>query len=236
MFPVNSIFDKALQSVRSSIEEQIYSTLSSHLKDYEGPAEDFTDRYGEFTEKDIVRPHKQHVDGGGANAIKHMLSLFPKSSDIWIITAGYVNNHGGGGPYYTYQTVYLIDNYGKLYEGTYNASYCVGNTSKIDVKDKSELILEPRLNNKLIDLIKKTLSDIDYGSTSQGDSLNRPYDIAYGSRVVKAIAPISREIAAYNHRLYGLINALNKENAALKAKVTEPVPNYMDDLLGLGRK
>jgi hypothetical protein len=234
MFPINSIFDKAIAGIRSSVEEQIYSTLSSHLKDYEGPAEDYSDRYGEFKESDIIRPHKQTVNDLGA--IKYIMSLFPKRSDIWVITAGYVNNHCGSGPYYSYQTVYLIDNYGTLYEGSYNKGHSPANTTKLVVKDTSELILQPRLNNKLIDIIKKKLIDIEYGTTSQGDSLNRPYDTAYYSRVVKVIAPACQEIATYHNRLYGIINSLKKENAALKAKYETPVPDYMDDLLGLEGK
>ncbi len=59
-------------------------------------------------------------------------------------------------------------------------------------------------------------------------------DSGIAQHTVEQLCSQLREIAAYHNRLYGIINALKKENAALKAKIEKPAPNYMDDLLGLG--
>lgn len=257
MFPVNSIFDKALQSVRSSIEEQIYSTLSSHLKDYEGPAEDFTDRYGEITDADFVLS-KPVYDGigqtlydnhhQGIEHCKEAFSYFPKRKDIWIIHYSNLyrcDSSMGCGEINSMSSVILIDNYGHTHIINI-ADTKRFNKTDIIIPSESELIVMPRLNNSLIDLVKKsfpkkngwfsyhTTGGYQFKVSALGNSMETrdKFDCITQYSMEKICIQI-REIAAYHHRLYGLINALKKENAALKAK---EAPNYMDDLLGLEGK
>jgi hypothetical protein len=217
MFPVNSIIDKALTSIRASVEDHVYSTLATHLKDYEGPAEDYSDRYGEIT-------CDQNLYG---NDITNVMSTFPKRPDVWIIAAGYTTRR----EYTTSTYVYLTDNYGYVYTSacSHSGSFPIVYGNK--VKSESDLILEPRLNNKLIDLIKKASNTTNYGSMGP-DSLGNHRNETGTLQAVLATASACKEIAAYHHRLYGIINGLKKENAALKAKLEKPAPDYMDDLLG----
>ncbi len=74
MYPVKSIIDNALTDIRSKIEEQVYSTLAAHLKDYEGDAEDFTDRYGEFKEANINESFLKPINPSNYNTLKNIIN------------------------------------------------------------------------------------------------------------------------------------------------------------------
>jgi hypothetical protein len=237
MFPVNSILDNALTDIRSKIEEQVYSTLAAHLKDYEGGAEDFTDRYGEIKESEMV-PSIFGADDIQLKRCKKALSLFPQRPDVWIIHFGYKRNQQSSyhGEDNSSTEVILIDNYGMTYKLAIYSSNELQVGYSLKVLSSSEYLMLARLNNKLIDYIKKGLPI--YNGTRQHHRQNGyNYTIINPTGTTEnGIAPYTvellctqiREIAKYHQRLYGIINGLKKEVATLKSKIPETAPNPFD--------
>lgn len=247
MFPVNSVLDKVMSGFRASVEEHCYSVLSSHLKDYEGPAEDFTDRYGEVTEKTISQSVFRLSDTQSFNSVKKALSLFPKSSDNWIIHFGYKINYNSSRDFTDNSSteVVIIDNYAITYRTIIMNSKCDLPMEFIKVLPLTERLMLPRINNKLIDCIKNALPiyNLTRGYHWQDGyyiTISNPIGITengIAQCTLEQICEQIREIAKYHQRLYGIINGLKKEIASLKAEKTkEPVTCVMDDLLDLGIK
>jgi hypothetical protein len=219
MFPVNSIIDNALTDIRSKIEEQVYSTLAAHLKDYEGDAEDFTDRYGEIKELDIIKKEYSGLGSAGHpsydKAIIHIKNIIstkiPKRPDLWIIHLGFESCKG------QYIQFYMLDNYGNIY---IFSDY----TESRKFPSNSELILQPRLSNTLIDIIKSQFTSPYYGWADMKFS----GDSTIQAKNIQILSDVCRKIAKYNQRLYGIINGLKKEVATLKSKIPETAPNPFD--------
>lgn len=134
MFPVNSIIDKTITSIKSSIEEQLYSAL--HIQ--ESP----TNRYGKILDDDLDKIFQTDII---RQATRYLIAknAIPITDDKWIIHFTYLVKPQNKSTDFT-----LIDNYAN----TYSVNIDCYNKITFGKSDCSEDCT--KLNNDLIDLIK----------------------------------------------------------------------------------
>jgi hypothetical protein len=218
---MNPVIDAAVADIRSKLEHQCYSLLSTHMKDYEGDAEDYTDRYGEINTANCKDDY----------AIR-ALSQFPTRPNWWIIHYNSVV-HGGWG--YEKRTYTLVDNYGATYDANVyiRVDGMMPTDKPIQLPTDNELLLMPRFNKTLIDCVKRAIPT-EGGSWS--DQSSRGMGVVFnGSGImmpesIKKLCKELQNISRYHASLYGKINTL-KQQLALQTRSVHP--DYMDDLLKL---